>query len=775
MPGLPINPAQVYLKLLFFGLFLSGIFLENTVNAQYEFPATGTSTLEGTVLDAQHKKPLQGASVAFLEATKGVIADQNGHFKLPMTKGQGSSNLVVRYIGYRSDTLRFKQDFNADSTSLTVLLYREDAPIDASAVTVRYERKSTEISLLGPIKQERIGGAELLRAACCNLSESFETTPSVDIGYTDAISGYRQIEMLGLAGSNTFYTRENIPENRGLASVTGLTFTPGTWLEGIQLSKGTGSVVNGYEGVAGQINTEWLKPFESSAPRLLINGYQSTQGRTEGNLVFDHKVNDQTSTNLLLYGRSDWHLNDQNKDGFMDNPTGDLFVGSNRWFYFSPKGLEIQGGIKAVYMNGTGGQMDYKYNKDAPLNAASDIWGYHSTIKRLEGWAKIGKVYVDQPYKSMGLQLSGVTHEQKNLYGIRPYNGHQNSFYANYIYQSIISNTDNIIKVGASFQADNFKENFDDWRMHRNEIVPGAFIEYTYNYLTKLNIVAGLRADHHNLFGSFVTPRLHIRYAPFEKTAIRASIGRAQRTANFLSENTGLMASNRQFLLNGLNMKEAKQGAYPFKPEVSWNTGLNVTQKFTLGYQDGSFTADYYYTDFNNQLVTDYETPGQVNFYNLTGKSYAHSLNFQLDYELIHKLNLRLAYRYLDVKTTYDAVLKQRPLVAKDRAFLNANYETHSKWKLNYTVQWTSTKRLPMSSIYPEKSSPSFFMMNAQLNKSLLTDKLEIYAGVENLTNYLQKPLILLAENPKDPGFDASQIWGPVMGRNLYIGFRYSL
>lgn len=767
--------SRYTVKLVVSGVFLCSIFLEKTALAQSVFPATGTSLLEGKVLDARDKKPLQGASISFLDVNKGVVSDVNGHFQLPVQKGQAFSKLVVRYIGYQSDTLLLKAAFNPDSTSLSIMLTRQDLNADASAVTVRYERKSTEISLLGAIKQEKIGGAELLRAACCNLSESFETTPSVDVGYTDAVSGYRQIEMLGLAGSNTFYTRENIPENRGLASVTGLTFTPGTWLEGIQLSKGTGSVVNGYEGVAGQINTEWLKPFEKTAPRLLINGYQSIQGRSEGNLVFNHRLSDAVSTNLLLYGRSDWHRNDQNKDGFMDNPVGNLFVGSNRWFYFSPGGFEVQGGIKAVYMDGTGGKLDFHFDKDQPEAQESDIWGYHSKIKRLEGWAKIGKVYVDQPYKSMGLQLSGVTHEQRSLYGDRNYNADQKSFYANYIYQSIISNTNHIIKMGASLQADKFNESFVNWRMRRKEIVPGAFVEYTYNYLSKLNIVAGLRGDHHNLFGNFLTPRLHIRYAPLEKTAIRASIGRAERTANFLSENTGLMASNRHFMINGVDVTKISQGAYPFKPEVAWNTGMNITQKFTLGYKEGSFTVDYYYTDFKNQIVTDFESAGLVNFYNLKGKSYSHSLNFQLDYELVHKLNLRWAYRYLDVQSTYGGVLKQRPLVAKDRAFFNANYETRNKWKLNYTLQWISTKRLPVSYAYPEKQSPSFFQMNAQLNKSFNADKLEFYVGAENLTNYMQKPLILLAAHPDDPGFDASQVWGPVMGRNLYIGFRWKL
>lgn len=227
-------------------------------------------------------------------------------------------------------------------------------------VEVRFRKKSTEIGMLDPIKTERIGQRELLKAACCNLSESFETTPSVDVAFTDAVTGYKQIQLLGLAGPYTVITRENIPDSRGLAAVTGLSFTPGTWIENMQLSKGTGSVVNGYESVAGQINVEWKKPFEDKDEKWLFNLYQSSQGRSEGNIVYRHKFNDKVSTNLFLHGRSQWQKIDQNNDGFLDQPLDKQFIGANRWFWFGPKGWEIQGGIKGVYITSKGGQWDYK-------------------------------------------------------------------------------------------------------------------------------------------------------------------------------------------------------------------------------------------------------------------------------------------------------------------------------------------------------------------------------------------------------------------------------
>lgn len=667
------------------------------------------------------------------------------------------------------------QEAQADSTRIATDTLSRKA---LDEVTVKHRRKSTEINMIGAIKTERIGQRELLKAACCNLSESFETTPSVDVAFTDAVSGYKQIQMLGLTGPYTMITRENIPDIRGLAAVTGLTFTPGTWIEGMQLSKGTGSVVNGYESVAGQINVEWRKPFEEKADRWLFNLYQNTQGRTEGNVVFNHKLNKNLSTNVLAHGKGQWMRVDMNNDNFMDQPLDQQWVLANRWFYFAPSGIEIQGGVKGVYSDQLGGHKDFS---TGTAQVEGNPWGYRQQIRRGEAWAKIGKVYRDKPWKSMGLQLSGVYHDQESQYGPRNYEGRQRSLYANYIYQSIIGNTNHVIKGGASALIDDYSEKLEQQNYRRTESVPGIFAEYAYNHLTKFNVVAGLRADYHNLYGAFVTPRLHVRYAPFPKTVIRASVGRAQRTANIFAENMGYLASTRLFFVQGGN------GKYPYglEPEVAWNTGLNLTQKFMLNYRDGSFSVDYYYTRFQNQVVVDAEYPHYISFYNLQGKSFAHSFQAQLDYEPIRHLDVRLAYRWYDVRSTYrdevtkELELKERPLVAAHRAFVNVGYETNNNWKFDYTLQWIGQKRVPElqhGSMHTsgDEMSPAFVQMNAQISKGW-NNNLEVYLGGENLTNYMQHDAVIGASNPYAPGFDASMIWGPVMGRNIYAGLRYKI
>ena len=643
--------------------------------------------------------------------------------------------------------------------------------IELEEVQIRHRKKSTTISTLDPLKTETMGESELLKAACCNLSESFETNPSVDVSFTDAVTGTRQIQLLGLAGPYSQITRENIPHIRGLAAIHGMSLVPGAWIESIQLNKGAGTVINGFESIAGQINVELRKP--ENADRVFLNLYANEGGRLEANANFAHKFkNGKWSTGLLLHGKNASIRQDRNSDGFLDNPLGTHLIALSRWKYIGPDGLRIQLGLKASHMDKLGGQVDF-----VPEDRLhSNIWGMKLDLQRLEGWAKIGKVFADKPWQSLGLQLSGSNHVQESYFGSNEYQAEQQSLYANFLFQSIIDNTNHSFRTGASLQYDYYQELLNGNPYNRKEIVPGAYFEYTYNFLTRFGLVAGLRGDYHNLFGPFVTPRFHMRYALTEKTILRASAGRGQRTASIISENNGLLASSRQWLIQG----EDPDKPYGLEPEVAWNFGLNLTQYFRLDYRDGRLSVDFYQTHFQNQIVVDLDqNPQQVVFYNLDGTSYSNSFQAQLDYELIKRLDFRLAYRWYDVKTTYGETLLEKPLISSHRAFLNLAYQTRDYWKFDYTFNWQGSKRLPFTGSNPEayqlaERSPAFILMNAQISKTW-REKLELYAGVENLLNFRQTNPILSSDQPFGPYFDSTLIWGPIFGRNIYLGLRYKI
>ncbi len=704
------------------------------------------------------ENPLTGVNVYWAGTQYGATTDADGDFTIGLTTE--SNRLVFSYVGYESDTIII-----TDNRFVRVVL-QHHRKID-EAIIVRRQR-SVHISVIDPIKIEKIGEKELLKAACCNLSESFETNPSVDVTFTDAVTGTKQIQMLGLAGPYIQITRENMPDIRGLSAIYGLTYIPGPWISGILLNKGTGSVVNGFESIAGQIDVQ-LREAETM-DRLYFNAYANEDSRIEGNLMVKAHPGKQLGTALLLHASNSTMRIDKNKDGFTDMPLTKQYIALNRWEYHDGEGTHLEFSVKGLFVDNTGGQIGYNPERD---RGSQEIWGMHNIMKRIEGWAKAGKTSHDKPWKSLGLQMSGVLHWQDAVFGLNKFNGLQRSLYANLIYQGILGNTAHKFRAGASYQYDVIIELLNNDDYGREESVPGIFYEYTYSYLESFNAVAGIRADYHSSSGLFITPRLHLRYAITPRNIIRASVGRGQRTASVLSENIALLSSSRQIIFNG----NKPSLPYGMSPEVAWNFGLNFTRNFSIDYRQGTFTTDLYHTRFSSQVVIDLDqSPQQAVIYNLSGKSFSNSLQLQLDYELIKRLDIRLAYRFYDVRTTFSGTLREKPLVSKNRAFFNSAYETRNHWKFDATFSWQGPKRIPYTGSNPDEfrlpsESPGYGVVNFHISKTW-REKFELYTGVENVFNYKQKNPIIASDQPFGPYFDSSLIWGPVFGRNIYAGFR---
>ncbi|MBS1655306.1 MAG: TonB-dependent receptor, partial [Bacteroidetes bacterium] len=673
--------------------------------------------------------------------------------------------LVISYAGYQSDTIA------ATPAEEIKVVLASGKQLKEVRVTAR--QRSTYLSLLSPIRTQVMTDRELFKAACCNLSESFEINPSVDVSYNDAVTGSKQIQLLGLSGIYTQLTVENLPGPRGIATALGLNSIAGPWVESIQLTKGIGSVANGFESIAGQINVELKKPENSE--QLFANAYINQQGKSDINLNLSHKLGKKWAVGLLLHDDFLKNKMDFNKDGFRDLPTGNQFSAINRWKFDNGNGWMGQFGIKTLLDNRTGGQVQFDPAND---KLTTHYYGLGINTKRFEEFAKIGYVFPQKKYKSIGLQLSSFQHKQDSYFGLTTYNANQQNFYTNLLYQSIIGTTQHKFRTGISFVLDNYNEIFQSVNYQRRETVPGVFFEYTYSSPdTKFGAVAGIRADHNNLYGSFVTPRLHLRYEPVKGTTIRMSAGRGQRTANIFAENLGVLISARQ--VNIISTSNNK--AYGLQPEIAWNEGISVDQKFKLNHHDGTFSVDFFRTDFQNQVVVDVDKSArEVDFYNLQGRSYSNSFQAELNYELFTKFDLRLAYRLFDVKTNYHNELLQRPLVAKNRAFANLAWE-HKGWKFDYTISYTGTKRLPYTKDNPamyqlHEYSPSFITMNAQVSKTVGNKHpLDLYIGGENLTNYFQPNPVIAADDPFSNYFDASIVWGPLAGRMLYAGLRYKI
>lgn len=725
--------------------------------------ATNSNEIRGIVVETINGQTmsLAGASIYWSGTNEGMVSNPHGEFLLP--KNNTSDKLVVSYSGFKTDTVSV-----SGLQDIQITLSKKE---NLSNIVVTARQRPTYIDGRNPFRIEVITKKELLKAACCNLSESFETNPSVDVSYSDAATGSKQIQLLGLAGIYTQLTVENLPGPRGIATPLGLNSIAGPWVESIQLIKGAGSVVNGFESIAGQINIELRKPQTSE--KLYLNGYVNSMGKTDVNLNWAHKLNSKWSTGFLLHDDFLTSKQDFNKDGFRDLPTGNQFSGVHRWQYLGENGLMSQFGVKVLLDNKVGGQVDYNAATD---KFSTNSYGLGINTKRYEVFGKIGYVFPEKMHKSIGLQVSAFDHNHDSYFGLTTYEAKQKNFYSNLIYQSRIGSDVHKFKTGLSFLYDHYEEELKTTPYNRTEVVPGAFVEYTYAPNEKLDVVAGIRGDHNSLFGWFATPRINVRYAPFTNTTIRFSAGRGQRTADIFAENLGVFVSSRQ--INILNAQPAK--AYGLDPEIAWNKGISIDQKFKLFGREASLGMDFYRNDFTNQVVVDLENAREAKFYNLQGKSFSNSFQTEINFIPVPKLDVRLAYRLFDVNTTYGNELLEKPFTARHRAFANLAYDLNG-WKLDYTVNLVGAKRLPSTSGNPAPYkladySPSYVTMNAQVSRSLGKKKLfDFYLGGENLTNYFQKNAIIAADQPFGNYFDASLVWGPVSGRLIYTGFRYTI
>jgi outer membrane receptor for ferrienterochelin and colicins len=620
-----------------------------------------------------------------------------------------------------------------------------------------------------------ITSKELLKAACCNLAESFETNPSIDVNFSDALTGTKQIKMLGLTSPYLMITEENIPSVRGASQAYGLSFTPGTWIESVQITKGAGSVINGYESISGQINTELLKPLNDIP--FFLNAYGSTDSRFELNTHFNKKISDKWATSLFLHGNTRVAKNDMNNDGFLDNPLGKQINILNRYQYYDPESGLVSF-INFRYMNDKKqtGELDFDKDRD---KGTTNHWGSEINTERFDVSTKIGYVFPDMPYQSIGFQNAFNSHNQESYFGLNQYNIKQNSYYSNLIFNSIINNTMHKFTTGLNFTYDQYQElvNVNDYNRIDNSI--GAFFEYTYDNTDNFSLILGGRVDNHNRLGFFVTPRLHVRYNPWKDAVLRFSAGRGKRSANIFAENQQLFASSRTFSILDNNGK-----IYGLNPEIAWNYGLSFSQKFKLFNKNAEAGFDLYRTDFQNQAVVDLmQSPQEVLFYNLKGSSFANSLQVEFNYELIHNLNMRTAYKYYDIQTDYLSGTFQRPLQAKHRFLGNLEYETvlnnDRQWKFDYTFNWSGKQQLPYTASNPAENqfpgfSPSYAVMNAQVTR-VFSPVFEVYIGGENIGNYKQQKAILGAEDPFGQNFNASIAYAPIFGQMYYAGLRFKI
>lgn len=667
--------------------------------------------------------------------------------------------------GMMNDTIKVKGNDETEE-----ILVNGDVEIDEVVVVER--RKGLTKSRSSVTNVDIISSAELARAACCNLGESFTTNPSVDVSYSDATTGAKQIKLLGLSGTYVQMLTENIPNYRGTAAPFSLGYIPGPWMESIQVSKGSSSVKNGYEAITGQINVEFKKP--QSTQSVNVNLYANTKQKYEANFDANIHLNERLSTSLLGHYENGNKAHDDNEDGFLDMPKVEQYHFQNRWAWMGDHYV-FQASIQAMKEDRTSGQDSHSHTEESTSSTGTELYQIGIETERYEAFTKNAYIFNKEKSTNVALILAGSLHKQDANYGYKLYNVDQKNAYVSLMFETTFDKH-NSLSTGLSLNYDYYDQEYrldnetetTPTKDTEKETVPGAYIQYTYNWEDKLILMGGLRIDHSNLYGTFVTPRAHIKYAPNEYVNLRASVGKGYRTNHVLAENNYLLASGRKVSIEA-----------DLEQEEAWNYGISSSFYLPLCGKTLNINMEYYYTNFLHQMVIDLDSdPHAVQFKNLEGDSYSHTFQVEASYPFFKGFTLTAAYRLTDVKTTYNGELKERPLTSKYKGLLTASYQTPlGLWQFDVTFQLNGGGRMP-TPYTTDEDMPSwdtrykaYGQLSAQITRWFR--HWSIYVGGENMTNFKQKDPIVSASDPWSTNFDSTLVWGPVHGAIYYLGIRY--
>lgn len=741
--------------------------------------AASAQNVSGVVRD-ENGEPLIGASVYWEGTLVGTATDVDGRYELYRVKDH--NQLVAAYIGYADSVVEVGKESEVNFTLL------DGVGIEAVVVTGAANNKIRQSSVM---VGENISFAGLCKMACCNLAESFENSAAVTVGYSDAVSGSRQIKMLGLAGTYTQILDENRPIMRGIGSPYGLNYTPGMWLNSIQVSKGIASVTAGHEAMTGQINLEYRKPTDEE--KFFLNLYFDNELKPEVNIAmpFAFDKEKKLTTNILLHYSGDTQALDHNGDGFRDHPMAQQINFANRWLYQQTDGTQWRWGWRFVNEDRVGGQLDYSPERYDQMVTEKQIYGSEIKNMGLNAYFKVGKPVgaavwdeenEEEKRSSIAFVMDMDNFKMDSYFGLNKYNGIEQSVWGNLSYQHYFSGRSSLI-MGGSMWVRHIEE--DVWQVgqaldNQTELIePGVFAEYTYAIKDKFSLVAGLRGDLMSTPNApaqsefLITPRMHVRYNFTDQTVLRASAGLGARKIMPYTDNIWMLATNRA-IVNNITEGNDVEKAATFGGSLSHTMSL-------VGYNDLTVSLDFFRTQFSNMVYADQENnAGQIVLYDTTLPSRANNYQLDVQWTPAEGLDIFTTFRYTDSKITIERSGEQlfvdRPLVGQFKGLVNVQYATKfRRWVFDFTAQLNGPMRLPAldGNIVAAEYSPVYPMFYGQVSHRV--GQWDIYVGCENLLDYMQPNPIIKADQPFSPDFNSSVVWGPLMGRKIYIGCRFNL
>lgn len=725
-----------------------------------------TQSLHGKIIDNKNK-PLAGASVYLVGTSTTTTTDAKGLFSINL-QNTTYKKLVLSHVGFNTDTLLLTND--------SFIVHQLTETKSLKEVTITAKRADNYIATINPIKTEVITAKELTKGACCDLAGCFGSNASVSPTTTNIVTNSQELRILGLSGVYNQTLLDGLPLIQGLSFTYGISSIPGLFIDNIYVAKGTTSVIQGYESISGQINVEPKEP--GKADKLLLNLYVNSFSEKHLNAIYANPIGKRKLWQNIVAFHTVQPANKIDKDGdtFLDVPLLTRYLFYDKVKYRDDKSFGWSSRIGFMYLNEQriGGQTTFNPSTD---KGSSTIYGQTVNIQQPTIYTKTGYRFNDD--KAITFLSDFFSQQQNAWFGQTKYDATQHNLYCNLQYElkwrekhdfkTGLSLRNNNLEENISFSANPLNKTFAGNYL-KNETVTGLFAENIFNWNDyKYQLITGIRFDHHNTFGNFFTPRAMFKISPYQKTTLRASIGTGWRTANIFSENINLLSSQRNIIF-----------LETLKPEQALNYGFNIVQRFENNILSGSISADFYRTQFQNQIFPDYDTdPTKAYISNFTGTSISNGFQTDLNLTFFKTLSTKISYNYLDVFRNVNGNKINLPFNSLHKILATISYKPLNElWHIDLNFHWFGVQVLPNTSALPQdlqrsdKSKP-YATTNLQFTYNL--KKIELYAGCENLFDYRQQQPIISWQNPFSPYFDTSSVWGPTRGRELYCGIRYRL
>lgn len=726
--------------------------------------SVSAQTVKGKITD-EKKEPVTGANVFWLNTSIGTTSNEKGEFEMT-TIGITDQRLVISFIGY-----------NADTISVTNQTFVEVSLVGTQAldeVTVQGQREGQHISSNDPIKTEVLTAAELTKGACCDLAGCFNTNASVQPATTNVITNATELRILGLSGVYNQVLLDGFPMIQGLTYTYGINNIPGPLVDNIFISKGANSVLQGWDGMSGQINVETTDPGKSD--KYFLNVYLNSFLESQYNTYYTHRKENWSNISAFHMVQRGARF-DRDGDDFLDVPLTTRYEVYNKFKYKNDKdwGWSSKLGFRFINEKRIGGQTGFKPSTD---EGTMNVYGQTMSYNQPDFWSKTAYRFNDR--HRVVLLVSGGFQHQDSWFGLANYDAKQTMINTTAQYEMVYGESKSSLKAGVNYRFFDLRENIAFNQNPLNltyagnykklEHIPGVFAENVlYFGKEKFTWIAGGRMDVHNDFGVMLTPRTLLKYNPFKQTTMRGSIGMGWRTANIFSENVNLLASSRDIVFTE-----------ELNPEKAFNFGVNVTQRFLLGELEGTLTTDYYRTQFQNQIFPDYDTdPTKAYISNFTGTSVSNGFQIDLSLKIYRRLEVKPSYNYLDVYRVHDGKKEALPFNAKHKLLTAVSYKPlKNNWHADVNIHWYGVQQLPNTMSNPEEyrapgESEPYTTVNAQFTYNF--KKVELYGGCENIFDFRQERPIIGWQDPFGPYFDTSSVWGPTRGREFYVGMRFKI